>query len=310
MGFSCRSWQPLEGHSHLLLAQRTLHAWLVTGKTPRMQLPKMLCSWLLLTLALFTAFGAGAQVTGRDKAVASVQSQPSPDQGPSYDDTTKWIQDHIQDAGIPGWTDNSKDLSTTYDDETYGIKFDGCNAIHLLFNTHNHTTASDPSDNSDSATAFDIKIPFKGINRQGPNGVGAIIGEFSNPVDELTNMQIIFLQARANGNHIVAPSRLIDDQHHLKTTLPTYPGVAILLNDNAGTISHVTKSSTNSETIRDFAISKDYFYVRSPFGAPWKAVVISFGMVGTDDAPEHMAKALNHLMDVCNHPEAAPKDIF
>jgi hypothetical protein len=278
-----------------------------------MQRSTKLSSLLLLALTFATVSHAAGQAAdkSKDQAAASDQAQASADQGPSYEDTAKWIQDHIQDAGIPGWTDNTKDYSTTYDDETYGVKFDGCNAIHLLFNTHTHTAASDPDLNADSTVNYDIKIPLKGVSHRGPYGAGAITGQFSNPVDELTSMQTTFLESLAKGYNIIAPSRLIDDQHHLKTALPTYPSVAILLNDDAGTISHVSKNSSNPESIRDFPINKQYFYVLNPFGAQWKAVVISFGMVGTDGAAEHMAKAFNHLMDVCKaNPEAAPKDLF
>src|SRR5580698_3193584 len=71
------------------------------------------------------------------------QAPDSKTSGPTYEDTVKWIQDHIQDAGIPAWTEKDQLVATAYDDETYGVKVDGCNAIHVLFNRHSHTTPYD-----------------------------------------------------------------------------------------------------------------------------------------------------------------------
>jgi hypothetical protein len=91
--------------------------------------------FLLLVVALTTTM-----VVSQDQA-----SQRPQDKGPSYEDTVKWIQDHIGEAGFPASSQGPGKfgLATASDDTPYAVKFDGCD-MRLSIATHTHTTDTSP----------------------------------------------------------------------------------------------------------------------------------------------------------------------
>jgi hypothetical protein len=93
-----------------------------------------------------------------------------------------------------------------------------------------------------------------------------------------------------------------------------------MLTDNGGGATW-SQSFTNTDT--SFSVTPPI--INKPLGAWWPAtkldvqgivfaqrsIQITYARPGTEDSPQHMIKAVQHLIDLCKaNPNAGPKDIF
>lgn len=238
--------------------------------------------WLLV-IAVITTLAAA-----QDQA-----SEKSKDKGPSYEDTVKWIQDHIGEAGFPARTDNMGTLIHAYDDESYSVKFDGCE-MRLSIAGHAHTT--------DTA-------PAGGIASNDMTHDSSFSVSFSFPLGGLMGIAIP-QNLRIQDYFPVISSWYMDK---------TFPAAVIRLPDTgAGTFSSTADLGPDvsvGEPIVNKPIKAGFFplTVTNAAGSlvTIQGIEISYGRPGTEDAPKHMSSAIYHLIELCKeNPSAGPKDLF
>jgi hypothetical protein len=223
------------------------------------------------------------------------ETAPTKSVGPSYQDTVKWIQDHIADAGFPQVTETDRKygLVTAYADAAYSIKFNGCD-MHLTLAEHEHTTDTTPvhaDDQTDSDTSMSATfvLPMGGIS--------------------IPSAQMVRPQEWTQS---------VLSKDYVRATLST---VTIVLPDSGiGTVSY--SWSTTDESVEpksnkfsNKAITTGMFptsVLNVVAGyATRLGIQISYARPGTDDAAQHMAKALSRLHEICkDDPNQAPKDLF
>jgi hypothetical protein len=246
---------------------------------------------LLLFLALVLLSAMAQNQSPQPTQKAQAEAQPPKDKGPSFEDTEKWIQDHIGDSGFPAVARpaNGAGLAFSYDDAPYVIKFDGCD-MHLSIATHTHTTDTTPinaqDDNSrDTSSSLSFTLPL-----------GKLVDVWSMP---LPVQDYVGQVAPGSGRDV--PSVFMQ--------LPDAGGV--------GTFSTVTTSTgmTTLPPVNNKRIEAGYLPMKvcNVLGGcrTVQGIPISYVRPGTDDAPPHMAKALKHLVEICReNPDSAPKDLF
>lgn len=254
---------------------------------------------------------AGASSSGNPAPVQVASSENSG--GPSYADTVKWIQEHIKLAGIPGGTSEfnipgagtvrPKSYTEKYDDQQYALKINGCSSMDLIITSHMRMIDPDPDpgDNpvTDSSRIAEYRISLAGPASENPNtwgdvGVGVQTDTHApterdeiNPDAPVHNVEFIFKR------DLVTLSFSNDNG-------PTKDGISIL--------NQTSISFNDPRPDPHYEAWNQYVGVALPGR---KAVRISYGKPGTEDEPDHMAKALQHLITLCRQsPDAAPKDIF
>lgn len=243
-------------------------------------LRKLLC---LLVVALATLAAAQEQA-----------NQPSKDKGPSYEDTVKWIQDHIGEAGFPARNDNGKTLTYAYDDESYNVKFDGCD-MRLGIAGHVHITDLSPAG---------------GIASNDMSGDSSFTLSFSLPLGKLYGW---------------TPPQNLKVQDYFPVISSSYmdkafPAVVIRLpEEGVGTFSETADlanvSNGQDPPIVNKPIKSGFFPLTitnvAGGSVPIHGIEISYGRPGTEDIPRHMMNALYHLIELCKeNPNAGPKDLF
>jgi len=244
---------------------------------------------LFLVLALPSAMAQNqpAQPTPTNQA----EAEPPKDKGPSFEDTEKWIQDHIGDSGFPAVARpaNGAGLAFSYDDAPYVIKFDGCD-MHLSIASHMHTADTTPinpkdDDSGDTSSSLSFTLPL-----------GKVVDVWSMP---LPVQDYVGQVAPGSGRDV--PSVFI--------RLPDAGGV--------GTFSTVTTSTrmVTLPPVSNKRIEAGYLPMKvcNVLGGcqTMQGIPISYVRPGTDDAPPHMAKALKHLVQICKeNPNSGPKDLF
>jgi hypothetical protein len=239
----------------------------------------------LLAVALTTSLAVGQDQT----------NQPPKDKGPSYEDTVKWIQDHIGESGFPATTESGSGLVFTSADAPFGMKFDGCD-MRLSFAMQLHTADTSPvggkaendmtSDSSSSVT-FSLHLAKLGV----------VSATQSLPFQGLSSLM---------------PSQYVNKN---------FPTVVIEgVDAGAGTFSD-TRATTDSTMVLnppiiDRPIASNTLvpvrvFVGFGVGKLVKGLEISYARPGTEDSPKHMINALQHLIDLCKaNPEAGPKELF
>jgi hypothetical protein len=227
---------------------------------------------------------------------AQDQTNQSPkDKGPSYEDTVKWIQDHIGESGFPSTTESGSGLVFTTADAPFGIKFDGCD-MRLSFAMQLHTADTSPvggkaendmtSDSSSSVT-FNLhlaklgvvsdtqSLPFQGLS-------GLIPSQYLNK-----NFPTVVIEGVDAGAGTFSDTRT--------TTDPT-----VVLNPP------IIDRPIASNTLVPVRV-----FVSFGVGKLVKGLEISYARPGTEDSPKHMINALQHLINLCKaNPDAGPKELF
>ena len=246
----------------------------------------LMSSFVLLSLAQ----SVWAQSRPHSAIAATSQADSS---GPSFDDTVKWIQDHIGEAGFPETTDTWHELITKNDDAPYAVHFNGC-VMQLSLSTHSHVTDTQPLHPGDQ-TEMDYS-----------NNV-----TFKLPLDKLEER----VQSWPN---LVKPPW----QNSYSNVNGAFPAVIVFFSEQqAGSVSG--SWSTNDDTSAD---KGTHTFVDKPIGyGDWTSPAVNgFGNAitihgmpimytrpGTEDATPHMAAALNHLIDLCKrNPNQGAKDLF
>jgi hypothetical protein len=250
---------------------------------------------LFLSFVLLTTAAVSQQaVPPPPKPEPDKSTQQPKVEGPSFEDTEKWIQDHIGDSGFPAGTSKPENDGSTwvYDDAPWTVKFDGCD-MHLSITSHSHYNDNSPPDsagNTDSRDDSDVL-------------------SFNFPLGKLSNFWVNVTQ----GEPYYYGGSMYPDPANVNV-----PSVLIQLPDaGVGTFSNVSSSTVAQvpPPITKKPIVAGLFPVKLCSGiTPCRTVqgiVISYARPGTDDAPLHMAKALSHLAEICRkNPDLAPKDLF
>lgn len=229
--------------------------------------------------------------------------------GPSYADTVKWIQEHIKAAGIPGGTQQSGSYTTVYDDQQYALKENGCSSLDLVITSHWHMTDSQPSPGEnplidDYTRSADYRISLAGPASEDASGWGdAGVGVHTdthapterdelNPDAAVRNVEFTFKVDRVTLSFSNKGNQSSDN----------------LARDGISILNQTSLSVNNPAPDPHYEAWNEFVGAALPGR---KAVRISYGMPGTEDEPDHMAKALRHLITLCRqNPDAAPKDIF
>lgn len=215
--------------------------------------------------------------------------------GPSFDETVKWIQSHISEAGFPAQTtsDNKHGLVFTYAEAPYSVHFDGC-VMQLSLSEHWHSKDTSPvsrDDQTDTDSYMNMKLNL--------------------PLDKLVSADSGVLQPQDWEMPDI-------DSGYSSRTLPT---VAIVLpQGGAGTTTYSWSTTDETYTQKsivftDKPITSGAFVVTQTNGFGYRmqkdGIEISYARPGTEESPAHMAKALNHLIELCKqNPQQGTKDIF
>jgi hypothetical protein len=228
---------------------------------------------------------------------AQDQTNQSPkDKGPSYEDTVKWIQDHIGDAGFPASSKSPGRFGVAFasDDTPYTVKFDGCD-MRLSISVRTHTTDTSP------------------VGGKAENDVSG---------DSTESWSFNVHLARLDG--VIGSTQILPSQLGSPTPAAyadqNFPTVVIMFPDNGG---GATWSQTTTSTNTSFDPAPPI--IDKPLGTWWPvtktvtqgivynahAIQITYARPGAEDSPQHMIKALKHVIDLCKaNPDAGPKDIF
>jgi hypothetical protein len=307
-----RHWPAKRGKEYE--AYRKAASKVTRGHTRRKEMKKA----LVVMLFSFITVGRGQ---GQDKP-----TQPT---GPSYDDTVKWIQNHISEAGVPGYTEQSQGLvpeevrpcikngkdengepcgsvanqpvTLTVDDQKFAITVNGCSTLHLIITSHVHGTNPNPQREE--------------THNHPPSGDWSRTADFSIPLIDLlvttsTHVPTDMMSAGTKdwySNAAVPSVALVWSMGHPATWIWTNKGDGLFVDFNG---SMPPKRLDFAPSDVDEQTRRRFVWEDSVTGAVRAGVYLSYGMPGADD-PSHMASALKHLKDVCKaNPDAAPKDIF
>lgn len=216
--------------------------------------------------------------------------------GPAYAETVKWIREHIGEAGFPAATtaDDRFGNVNRYDDIVYSARFDGC-TVTLVVTQGWHIT----SDNRGTSEAGHTTETNTHMDMT-----------FNLPLDKMRSATEEEVPLQDWEKAVMSPT-------YVNRPLPT---VAIHFSDPIfGNTSYnwstddVTYTEKNNSHVNrpiaygEFTIPGTYI---NKYGYPQQnqAVVIHYARPGTGDNPQHMAKALNHLIDLCRqNPNIAPR---
>src|ERR1700691_1794470 len=116
-----------------------------------------------------SASSAGAQNENQASPIPPA-ARGADQQGPSYKDTVKWIQDNIKLAGTPASSDQKETVGQRYLHETendssrglsYSIVIDGCNSLNITSTEESQIIVTKPvgSDRYSSTSVTLFKVP-------------------------------------------------------------------------------------------------------------------------------------------------------
>jgi hypothetical protein len=249
-------------------------------------------------------------------AAASASSGGASGSGPSYAETVRYIQDKIRDAAYPtpggtlnGVVNGGLGVADkfTYDDAIYTFNADACQSMIITSRVTFHTDDWSEDDHSwhhkDGRTISTYTVPFKSVAtfQSGGQEVPAVFS-----THEITQNALGGLVADGYYIHNVLDTmteqlpqtHLIEsgtpdhqDWHDAVWVVPKDLGVSWASSDNSG----------NDPTNQSGNITKS--------GIPM--LMIRFVKPGTGAESPHVAKAIQHLVELCaTHPERAPKELF
>lgn len=241
---------------------------------------------------------------------ASTPSASSGDSsGPSYSETVRWIQEHIKMAGIPGGTKQRGSLMTVNDDQQYALKVNGCSTLDLIITSHWRITDAQPSPGDsplvdDYTRTADYRISLAGPPGENPIGWGDIGVGVHTDTHGPTERDGLNPDASVRNVEFTFKRDLVTLSFTNKGSQPSED-----LTRNEISILNRTSLSLNDPTPDPhYEAWNDVVGVKLP---GWKAVRISYGRPGTEEEPDLMAKALQHLITLCRqNSNVAPKDMF
>lgn len=248
---------------------------------------------------------------------SSTSSAGAAGSGPSYADTVRYIQDKISVASystpgakLNGVIGNSIGVASTfaYDDAKYTFSANGCQSMTFTGSVNAHMSEYSNDDRAwhhkDGQTVASYTVPFKSVDNFTNRGqqVPAVISTHEPTQDA------VFGGTLADGYNIqpvldvmvseFPPTKAIEtgtpdhqDWHDAVWIVPKDLGVSWMSSDNTG-----DEPQSGSGNI-------------TKSGIP--VLVIRFANPGTGAESTHLAKAIQHLVDLCvNHPEQGPKEMF
>jgi hypothetical protein len=226
---------------------------------------------------------SSAQVTddkNQNQTAEVTPAEKDTDQGPSYDDTVKWIQDNIGLAGTPPSSKQKDDsaMATTKSSSgiSYSIAVDGCKnltvirmeKLHFTMTPHQYASAGFV----DTTDTMRFKLPFSSILS----------------VDGHT--QRVFIRVKDGGTFSEDVTNVDENGPQPPISNPPEP--------------------LNNTTFFEGSTKTGRWTATGMWGGILN-VLLDYNNPGAEDAPPHMGVALQHLVDVCkNHPEQAPKQLF
>jgi len=275
----------------------------------------------LIVISCFTAGAVGLNAAGqtRDSDAgrhASKAASVDGNSGPNYVDTVRYIQEKIADAGYP-----TPDVSlngvvgkglgvaytATYDEAKYTFSVNGCESMTISSTVGAHSREYSNDDRTWHSKAGQMvasyTVPFKSVANYPELDVPAVFSTYDPKTSPLTGTLF------ADGYPIQAaldvmisqlpPSKAIErgttpdhqDWHDAVWVVPKDLDVSWSSSGNGG----------------DEPTSSSGHILRS--GLP--VLMIRFAEPGKGATSEHVAKAIQHLVDVClKHPDQGPKELF
>ncbi len=224
---------------------------------------------------------------------AALSQQPASDaasQGPSYNDTVKWIQDNISLAGAP--PSSIKALGDhaliKSNGKLYTLALDGCRSLTLTVTSSGSITDLDDPANSSTNDATVVNVRYR------------------MPLESI--LSVAWFNSSSNSQQ-----SSIDMQ--TGKTYKLTAGITFVVNNGVASVSSDTTHTDDSPSSSP-PVPLTTKNVYSPTNVttdatPEPMIIVEYSKPGTEDAPEHMTSALRHLLDICkNHPEQAPKSLF
>jgi hypothetical protein len=239
------------------------------------------------------------------------------DSGPSYDETVSYIRDKIRDAGystpsgtLGGVVNGGPGIGEkdTYDDAIYTFNVDACQSMTITRKVTIHIDDWSESDNSwhrkEGQMTTSITFPFKSVatSLYASHEVPAVISTHEPTIAGYTGILIAdgwfalspkldAMKGQVQAVRLVGNPEL-QDWHDAVWIVPKDLGVSWVTSNNAG---EETDSQSGNITKTE--------------GVP--ILIIRFAKPGTGGESTHVAKAIQHLVQLCaSHPEQAPKELF
>jgi hypothetical protein len=213
--------------------------------------------------------------------------------GPSYDETVAYISGKFQQAGIPGSTDlqhfHSQVITRVTDDVTFSFSVDSCNSMIIARKESGHT--DDPTEapsHSESSSTNVVTIPFSSL-----------------AMDELQIADHSEFSPKIFSTHTVS-------KNVFGTELADgYPISRWKMSDS--TIGGNKGEWDDSIYIvaKDSGITWKQGDTKGAMNPNVPLPIVAFWLPGTGALSTHVAKAIQHLADICiNHPSQSPKEAF
>lgn len=243
-----------------------------------------------------------------------------PDSGPSYDETVSYIQDKIRVASYPTPTIQLAGLiggkegigyTVTFDDATYKFSVDGCESMTFTNTVTAHMDDSNderPWDHRDGQIVHSYTVPFKSVA--------------SYPNDSQIKSAAIFstheIKTNVMGSQFADEYRIDFVEGVMIEQLPPtqtfgndhqdwHDAVWIVPKDL-----NVSWTNFDNVTINPNATGGGPENQSGNIGKSGLPILmIRFTKPGTGATSTHVAKAIQHLVQLCvNHPEQGPKELF
>jgi hypothetical protein len=214
---------------------------------------------------------------------------------PNYQDTVAYITDKFQQAGIPGNTQHGKGATYVQDDMVYSFSVESCDSMTITMRTGLHV--DDPNDtpsHSDSSSTIVTRIPFSSIAVQtmlnGGRSASVPVTFSTHTITQNPNNGADLADGYPIGRWDMRSFSIGGSEGEWHDT------VYVVAKDSG-----VTWKSTGSET--------------GPASGQMKPNVplpiVPFWLPGTGATSSHVAKAIQHLADICiNHASQSPKEMF
>lgn len=233
--------------------------------------------------------------------------------GPSYTDTVRFIQDKVRIASFPSpdYVSRHGNVKTVSDDAKYTFSVDGCQSMTITTTINVHTDDCSGDDHSCHHTngqfVKSLTVPFHSVTTYSVRSqlVPAVFSTHEPTTNQGFGAAIWvadgygITQDRLNVmtgqiTNAISPRGADLDQHDW------HDAVWIVAKDTGATWT----VSDNSEDTPDNR-SGNF----TPSGLP--ILTLRFMKPGTGGESTHVAKAIQHLVDLCvNHPDQSPKELF
>lgn len=244
-----------------------------------------------------------AQIAARSTPTpAATASAPAPQQpsspaaatndGPSYADTVKWIQEKMKLAAPAPQTMSSPGLEQAVS-HSETVQFDGCNSFTITYIDKDVINDLDKPSNSDvSENHIEYRLPVSSI-------VSVLPDAWSPRTGIIHGVLFVVLP-----NSVSWHAWTTDDNPSSQHAGGNSESSGI--DDGSG--ADATKSGLDQ--VHDAVVNANGVQANPAYSND-TTVYLGFSQPGVQDIPTHMVAAFKHLIQVCKeHPEEAPKSLF